>query len=63
MEVLICNCGDCAHWEVVFHLEDGIHLHCQTCQEMLPITIKIENENKVHWRHVTEKRKKWVAHE
>jgi hypothetical protein len=47
--ILVCLCGECAHWEIL-HKADGAHvMKCKTCAEEYPITIHIPVRDRLAW--------------
>jgi hypothetical protein len=49
IEILVCKCADCVHWEVV-RIEGVTHLDCKTCGAKIPADIKVdEHAHLVHY--------------
>lgn len=44
VELLICKCRSCTHWEV-----GRDFLLCKTCGETLPVTLTVDLHDGVHW--------------
>lgn len=53
IEILVCDCKDCRHWEIVRDLETGkVHLHCKTCErrdELDSFTVHQKPGSKMKW--------------
>jgi hypothetical protein len=54
--VLVCLCGECAHWEIVitgevgiFDVETPVRLRCMTCKKEFPIAISIPQSDHLAW--------------
>jgi hypothetical protein len=54
--VLVCLCGECAHWEVaiwgevgVFNVGVPVRLRCMTCKKEFPVEINIPVSDHLAW--------------
>lgn len=48
VELLICKCEDCTHWEIVKEGEKTSIL-CKTCGLEVPITFTFDEHSQIHW--------------
>lgn len=49
LELLVCKCKDCRHWEIVRDAGGVIHLHCVTCGTNDPVELSVPETMNVHW--------------
>ncbi len=50
MNLLVCKCGDCTHWEVERD-DSGDTLICKTCSLQIPVKLELEDYNHLlHWK-------------
>lgn len=50
VQLLVCKCESCTHWEIGKD-EHGHHfLRCKTCELEFPITIKIDDHHMLHYQ-------------
>jgi hypothetical protein len=56
MEVLVCNCGDCTHWEIVKDANAQFFLVCKSCPVKVPVhvtfaldTNELDKEHPIRW--------------
>ena len=48
-KLLICNCGECAHWEVI-HKDDGTTIiKCVSCQVEYPARVEVDPHENLHY--------------
>lgn len=48
VELLICKCNDCTHWEIVKDV-DQLSILCKTCGLEVPIRFVFDDHRKLHW--------------
>lgn len=53
VDVLVCTCGDCSHWEIVEKKAKGVteqYLKCISCDHVFPITgLEVPEHDKLEW--------------
>jgi len=45
IELLVCKCNDCTHWESGREV-----LICKTCGLVLPAKITVDDHHMLHWK-------------
>jgi len=45
VELLVCKCKDCTHWEIGRHF-----ILCKTCGLELPAKIAVDDHHMLHWQ-------------
>lgn len=51
IEILVCDCADCTHWEIV-RVDGKVHIHCKTCErrdELDSFTVHEKPGSKMRW--------------
>ena len=50
MTLLICKCGDCAHWEII-HQENGdAVIKCVTCSVEYKAQVTVDPHEDLHYK-------------
>lgn len=50
-ELLICKCGDCAHWEIGKDVLGNGIIECVTCGESHQVKIVVDAHDNLHYKH------------
>ena len=52
VELLICKCKDCTHWEIVKDV-DQLSILCKTCGIEVPIRFDFDDHESLHWANTS----------
>lgn len=49
VNILVCDCKDCTHWEIVKDADGKTHLHCKTCGRVDPVELTTHPDMPARW--------------
>jgi Fe2+ or Zn2+ uptake regulation protein len=49
VKILVCECKDCTHWEIVKDASDRVHLLCKSCGRTDEVDLEISVTQPARW--------------
>jgi hypothetical protein len=49
VDLLVCKCRSCTHWEIGKRADGSQFILCRTCGVELPVKLEVGNDMLTHW--------------